>query len=149
MFNFISSQFFFLRYHLPMVRIHWRATVGCARRATVGCAKQGEFVQSICTQQHTLHRIQHTRQPFRGPLKNLGFDFYWKQVNFNCVWKCLFIKMLDKVSRLREAEVRVVSRKQSGLMHHKFAGSILCSVLFSILVLIWGSVLGFNFWFQY
>ena len=29
--------------------------------------------------------------------------------------------MFDKVSRLHEAEVRVVSEKQSGLMHHKFA----------------------------
>ena len=29
--------------------------------------------------------------------------------------------MFDKVSRLHEAEVRVVSQKQSGLMHHKFA----------------------------
>ena len=29
--------------------------------------------------------------------------------------------MFDKVSRLHEAEVRVVSEKQSGLMNHKFA----------------------------
>ena len=48
--------------------------------------------------------------------------------------------MLDKVSRLCEAEMRVVSRKQSGFMHHKFAlvdGSVVITGSFNWTSEVW------------
>ena len=84
--------------------------------------------------------LSRPRQPFSGPLEYLGFDFYWKKVNFNCVWKCLFIKMLDKVSRSRETEVRIVSRN----LVHNF-GSILGSSFGSIFGSTLGLILGFRY----